>query len=58
MQALLTSTLHAVIQWSKALWTLLIAAGFVQVKTRLALCTMLFAETGLTVVYPTSCRVA
>lgn len=47
------STLHAVLQRSKALWTLFEATALVQVKTRLALCAEVFAEAGLTVIYPT-----
>lgn len=46
------STLHAVVQRRKPFRTLLEAAGFVQVKARLALCAVLFTEAGLTVVYP------
>lgn len=51
----LTSTLHIVLQRCKALWTLLEAAGFVQVKARLALRAVLFTKAGLTVLYPASC---
>lgn len=47
------STFHAVLQGSKALWTLVKATALVQVKTRLALRAEVFAETGLTVIYPT-----
>ena len=50
----LTSTLHGLLQRGKALGALLVAAPFVKVEIRLTLGAEVFAEAGLTVVYPAS----
>lgn len=51
-----TSTLHGVVQWSKAFRALIKATPFVEVKAWLALGAEVFAETGLTVLYPAPWR--
>lgn len=51
-----TSTLHRVLERSKALGALVEAAPFVQVKPRLALGAEVFTEAGLAVVYPAPWR--
>lgn len=51
-----TSTLHGVLERGKAFGALVKAAPFVEVKTWLALGAEVFAETGLTVLYPAPWR--